>query len=157
MEHAKYFPVFDTDELREEAKPSNYYPGNLTIYGIFSFIKDIAFVEKNLTFGKFNWINIGNFAVGGNIRIKSSWLIFGATSGVMYQFSPGSEFKCDWQFIWRALSGGIITNGDVIGTSKPFWPFRFRVYYNRYKIAKFFKYSVNGGPLIFKSTQVKIY
>ncbi|MHB2148825.1 pilus assembly PilX N-terminal domain-containing protein [Calditrichota bacterium LG25] len=157
MENAKYFPLFDPDELRQAAKPYHYYPGNLTINGWFNFIKNVAFVEKNLTFGKFNWLNIGNFAVGGDVRIKPSWMIFGVTSGVIFQFNPGSRFQCDWQFVWRALSGGIITNGDVIGTSKPFWHFRFRVYYNRFKIAKFFKYSVNGGPLIFKSTQLKIY
>ena len=155
--HAKYFPLFDEDELIARAKPNQYYPKDLYISHIFSFIKDVAYIGRNLTFGAFNWLNVGNFAVGGNIRIKSSWLIFGVTSGVMYQFNPNSQFLCEWQFLWRALYGGIITNGDVYGTSKPHWPFRFRVYYHRPKIVNFLKYSVNGGPLIYKSAQIKIY
>ncbi len=157
LAHAKYFPLFDLDYLRARSKPGNYYSGNLFVTGVFTFVRDVAFIERDLTFGQFNWLNIGNFAVGRNIRIKSSWFFLGVTSGVMYQFNPGSRFRCDVQLILRALSGGLFTNGDVYGTSVPYWPFRFRVYYNRPKITRFFKYSVNGGPLIFKSVQVKVY
>jgi len=156
-ENAKYFPLFDQDELIAMAKPNQYYPNDLYISHVFSFVKDLLYVGGNLTFGAFNWLNVGNFAVGGNIKIKSSWLILGVTSGVFYQFKPKSQFLCEWQFLWRTLYGGILTNGDVIGTTKPYWPFRFRVYYNRPKIANFLKYSVNGGPLIYKSGQIKIY
>ncbi len=156
-QNAKYLPLFDKDYLIKLAKPNNYYPSNLYLNSVFSFIKDIAFVEKNLTFGVFNWMNVGNFVVGGNVRIKSSWLIFGSTSGTIYQFNPNSQFLCEWQFIWRSLNGGIITNGNVIGTNKPFFSFRFRVYYNRSKITSLLRYSVNGGPLIYNSARLIIY
>ncbi len=155
--HAKYFPLFDKEELIKKAKPNQYYPGDLYIHHMFSFVKDLAYIGRNLTFGTFNWLNVGNFAVGGNIRIKSSWLIFGVTSGVLFQSSPNSKFVCEWQFLWRALFGGIITNGDAYGTTKPAWPFRFKVYYNRKRIANFLKYSVNGGPLIYKAGQLRFY
>ncbi len=157
VQNAQYFPLFDLDEMRDIAKPGQYFSGNLTISGIFSFVKDIAFVEGKLTFGNFNWANFGNFVAGDEIRIKTSWLPLGFTKGAMFQFKPGGRFRCDWNLLWRALDGGLITNGDAVGTSIPFFPFRFRVYRNQSVMKKFFKYSVNGGPLILKTKQVVIH
>ncbi len=153
---AKYLPLFDKDELVNLAKPSNYYPSDLYINSIFSITKKITFVEKNLTFGVFNWLNIGNFVVGGDVLIKRSFLLFGITSGTFFQFNANSKFLCEWQFLPRALSGGIITDGDVFGTNKPKFYFRFKVYYNRSKITSLLKYSVNGGPLIYTSTKATL-
>ncbi len=152
-QHARYMPVFDKDELIEMAKPGHYYPHDLKIKSIFSFTTDLVYVGRDLTFGIYNWINIGNFAVGRNVRIKSSFGIFGVTSGVFYQFNPGSRFLCEWQFIWRSLFGGLVVNGDVYGTNIPWLPFRYTVYYNRNTITRFLRHSVNGGPLVYTKTQ----
>ncbi len=152
-QNAKYMPVFDKDELINMAKPGHYYPNNLYINSVFSFTNSLIFVGRDLTFGTYNWMNIGTFVVGRNIHIKSSFGIFGATSGVFYQFNRGSRFVCDWQFIWRALFGGMIVNGNVYGTNVVWLPFRYRVYYNRNTITRFLRYSVSGGPLIYTKTQ----
>ena len=152
-QNAKYMPLFDQDYLIQLAKPNHYYPKDLYIHNIFSFTRDFVYVGRDLTFGVFNWINIGNFVVGRNVRIRSSFGIFGATSGTIYQFKPNSIFLCQWQFIWRAIFGGIITNGNVYGTNIPWMPFRFKVYYNRNKITRLLRYSVNGGPLIYTKSQ----
>ncbi len=147
--HAKYMPLFDRDYLIELAKPKHYYPNDLYINSIFSFNKNLIYVGRDLTFGVFNWINTGNFAVGRHVKIKSSFGLFGATFGTIYQFNPHSTFLCQWQFLWRALQGGIITNGDVYGTNIPWRSFRFTVFYNRTRITRLLRYSVNGGPLIY--------
>ncbi len=155
--HAKYMPVFDQDYLIQLAKPNHYYPNDLYIHHIFSFTKDFVYVGRDLTFGVFNWINSGNFVVGRNVRVRSSFGLFGTTFGTIYQFNPGSTFLCEWQFIWRALQGGIITNGNVYGTNIPWLPFRLSVYYNRNRITRLLRYSVNGGPLIYTTGEWKLH
>ena len=155
--HAKYMPLFDQDYLIQLAKPKHYYPKDLYINTIFSFTKDFVYVGRDLTFGIFNWVNSGNFVVGRNVKIRSSFGIFGATFGTIYQFNPGSTFLCQWQFIWRALQGGIITNGNVYGTNIPWLPFRLSVYYNRNRITKLLRYSVNGGPLIYTTGEWRLH
>ncbi len=155
--HAKYMPLFDQDYLIQLAKPKHYYPQDLYINSIFSFSKNLVYVGRDLTFGIFNWINTGNFVVGRNVKIRSSFGIFGATYGTIYQFNPGSTFLCQWQFLWRALQGGIITNGNVYGTSIPWRFFRFTVFYNRHRITRLLRYSVNGGPLIYTTGEWRLH
>lgn len=155
--HAKYMPLFDQEYLIQLAKPNHYYPKDLYIHTIFSFTKNFVYVGRNLTFGIFNWINSGNFVVGKNVKIRTSFGIFGATFGTIYQFNSGSTFLCQWQLIWRALQGGIITNGNVYGTNIPLLPFRLSVYYNRFRITRLLRYSVNGGPLIYTTGEWRLH
>ena len=145
-------PVFDLDVLRNRAKPTQYFTGNLNINSVFSFTNDIVFVEKNLKFGRFNWANFGNYVVGGKTQIKFSWLPLGFTYGNVYQFTPGKKFQCQWQWLWREINGGLIINGPVFGTSKPSRWFKFAVRHNRNRINSLMQYSVNGGPLVINNS-----
>ncbi len=154
---AKYMPLFDQDYLIDLAKPKHYYPKDLYINNVFSFTKNFVYVGRDLTFGVFNWINSGNFVVGRNVRIRSSIGLLGTTFGTIYQFNSGSTFLCEWQFLWRSLQGGIITNGNVYGTNRPFWPFRLSVFYDRNRITRLLRYSVNGGPLIYTAGEWRLY
>ena len=102
-QNAEKFPLFDYDELRNLAKPSRYFTNDLTINGFFYNARQVTFVEKNLTFGRFNWFNFGNYTVGGNTLIKTSWFPFGFTRGNILQFNKGSQFISQVQFLWREI------------------------------------------------------
>ncbi len=147
-ENATHMPLFDHDELRDLARPTQYFTGNLNLNWPFVFTRDITYVEGNLSFGRFNWANRGNFVARGNVRINTSWLPLGFTVGTIYQPVAGRTFQCQWQLLWRELNGGLITNGDITGTSRHWWPFRFTVRHNRNNINDLLQYTVNGGPLI---------
>ncbi len=145
---AEDMPLFDHDLLKNMAKPTQYFPGNLILNHPFTFKKSITYVEKNLVFGKFNWFNFGNFVVGRSTLIKKSWWPFGMTFGNIYLYGENSRFISEWQYLPRILSGGMFVNGDVLGTTKPHHFYRFIVFHNRDRIKKLMKYSVNGGPLV---------
>jgi len=148
--HAPKMPFFDLDILRNMAKPTNYFPHNLVLKYPFNFAtKKIVFVENNLIMKKLTWINVGNFVVGHNVLLKKSWLPFGTNWGTFYLYNPNSLFYSQWMFIARLQIGGLIVNGDVKGTNKPWWFYRYIVFYNRSYINNLLKYSLNGGPLIF--------
>jgi len=149
LDNATHMPFFDLDELRDMASPSQYFSGDVTLSSVFSFSSGINFVEGNLTFGLFNWINVGTFISGGNVRINTSILPLGTTVGNIYQFTDGATFQCQWQLLWRELNGGLIVNGSVNGTSVPGLPFRFTVRQNRSRMTSLLQYTVNGGPVIF--------
>lgn len=151
-QNATKMPVFDLDYLRDRAKPTQYFNGNLNLNSTFSLSNDIVFVEGNLQFGRFNWINVGHYVVGGNTRVRFSWWPFGFTLGTIYQFTPGNSFLCQWQWLYRELNGGMLANGPVYGTSKPSWGFRFYVRHNRSRFNSLLQYSVNGGPLVINNS-----
>ena len=151
-ENAKTFPLFDYNALRKLAKPGKYFTNNLTLNGFFYNSRPVTFVEKNLTFGRFNWFNFGNFVVGGRTLIKRSWFPLGFTRGNVLQFTKGKPFISEVQFFWREIYGGLIINGDVIGTTNPHWFYRFAIRQNRAYINNILKYSVNGGPLVFNNS-----
>ncbi len=152
-ENAQYMPKFDLNELRDLARPLHYYSGNLTINHVFTFSQDVMFIEGDLSFGQMNWYNYGSFVVRGDVLIQTSWFPLGSTNGVIYQPEAGSRFLSQWNFLWRSLRGGIISNGDVIGTTRPWWMYRFWVIHDRDRINDFMQYSVNGGPLIITSSR----
>lgn len=152
MANATHMPFFDLDDLRDLAKPNQYYSGNLTLNSVFSFNREVLFVEGNLTFGRFNWINKGIFVAGKDVLIKSSILPFGTTVGAILQLDEKKDFLCQWQFLWRTLNGGLIAHGDVTGTSNHQRPFRFTVIHNRSRINNLLRHTVNGGPLIFTTS-----
>ena len=148
-------PKFDEDELRNMAKPTQYYPNNLQING-FSFSQNITFVEKKLIFKKFSWINAGNWVVGQRTDIKFSYWPFGVTIGNIYMPFSGAYFYSRVQPLFRVLVGGLIVNGQVKGTSKPWWIYRFGVIHNRNRMNSFLRYSVNGGPIVINNSSWKI-
>jgi len=149
---AANMPLFDYDELRNLAKPTQYFPGDLVVNHFFNFHRNITFVEKNLIFGTFNWINVGNFVAGRSVLIKTSPWPFGLTFGNIYLPFKGSTFLSQWQIFSRVLSGGLIANGDVTGTTKKWWYYRFIVIRNRSRIKQLMRLSVNGGPLVINHT-----
>jgi len=150
--YARNMPLFDYAELRNSARPTQYFPGDLVVNHFFSFHKKITFVEKNLIFGTFNWVNVGNFVVGRSVLVKTSPLPFGLTFGNIFLPFKGSTFLSQWQLFPRVLSGGLIVNGDIIGTNKKWWYYRFLVIRNRSRIKHLMQRSVNGGPLVINHT-----
>ncbi len=153
LENASIMPKFDLDVLRDEARPSQYFSGNLNLNYPFTFSRSISFVEQNLTFGRFNWANVGSFVVRGDVLIETSYLPLGFTDGVIYQPETGTTFQSEWQLLWRELEGGVISNGDLNGTNRTNLPFRFTIRYNRSRINDLMRYSVNGGPLVITGSQ----
>lgn len=146
--YAKDMPFFDTDVLRNLAKPTQYFPGSLVIKFPFYLSKDITFVEKNLIFKKFSWLNIGNFVVGENVLIKKSPLPFGLSFGTMYLFGQHSHLYIQKQIFNKFFFGGVFVDGDVIGSIHPFFHSRLYVYYNLNAIRRLMRYSLNGGPIV---------
>lgn len=150
MKNAPKMPLFDMDKLRNLAKPGFYFPKNLIIKTPFNFYsKNFVFVENNLIFKKFTWFNSGNYVVGHHILLQKSWLPFGSNWGTFYLPNPNSRFDSQWMLIARFLIGGMIVNGDVRGTDRPFWFYRYTVIHNRTYINNLMKLSVNEGPLVF--------
>ncbi|MBD3223586.1 MAG: hypothetical protein GF313_02585 [Caldithrix sp.] len=153
MENAQYLPRFDLAELRDLARPTQYYTGNLNLNAPFTFTRDITFVERNLIFGTYNWYNQGTYVVRGNVNIQTSWLPMGTTVGCIFQPESGAQFTSQWNFLWRSLRGGIISNGDLLGTTIWWLGYRFTVVHDRDRINDLMQYSVNGGPLIITDSE----
>ncbi len=154
--HAKHMPKFDEDELRDMAKPTQYYPGDLIINTKYFFTKHISFVENNLTFGESAWLNSGNFVIGNRTTIKKSKQLLAATLGNIFMPHSGSYFLSEVQPLWRELDGGLIVNGNVKGTTVPWWLYRFAVRHNRNIMNRFLKKSLNGGPIVVNKSRWKI-
>ncbi len=152
LHHAAFMPRFDLDVLRDLARPAHYYSGNLTVNSVFAISRDVIFAEGDITFGTFNWINNGNWVAGDDITINSSILPLGVTNGTMYLPNAGGDFLCKFQILGRYLIGGLIGNGNAVGTTVAFWPFRFLVIYDRENINDLLEHSVNGGPIIFTAS-----
>lgn len=153
--YASHMPKFDVDELRNMAKPTQYYPNNLNING-FTFSRSLTFVEKNLQFKKFSWLNAGNWVVGKRTDIKFSFSPIGITVGNIYMPFQGAYFYSRVQPLFRVLVGGLIVNGDVKGTSNTWWIYRFGVIHNRSRMNALLQYSVNGGPIVINNSSWKI-
>ena len=150
MKNAPVMPLFDLDKLRNLAKPSFYFPKDLILKKPFTFYgKNIVFVENNLIFKKFSWYNTGNYIVGKHVLLQKSWLPFGSNWGTFYLPNPNSRFDSQWMLIARFLIGGMIVNGEVRGTNRPFWFYRYTVIHNRNYLINLMKLSVNEGPLVF--------
>jgi len=149
LQSAAFMPRFDLDVLRDLARPAHYYSGNLTVNSVFAISRDVVFAEGDITFGTFNWINNGNWVAGDDMTINSNFLPLGVTNGTMYLPNPGGNFLCKFQILGRYLIGGLIANGNAVGSSVAFWPFRFLVIYDRENINDLLQHSVNGGPIIY--------
>jgi len=151
-QNATHLPVFDQDVLRAAAQPHHYFPGNLTISSPFTFNRDVAYIENNLTFTNWNLLNIGNFVAGGNINLNTKFIsIF---SGTMYQPNVAS-FNALGDKRLYLVSGGLVVNGNVTGVRYKllfWWLNNMRVSYNRNRINNIMQYSVNGGPLVITSS-----
>ena len=153
---AAHMPKFDLDVLRDRAKPVHYFPGNLQIHSPFTFVRDVAYVEKDLSIlnHKFIFLSgiLGSFVVGRKIKLNSTLISF--YNGVYYQPNV-STFKALGGYRLYYMYGGIITAGDVTGRS--FWFFGMHnnllVRWKRDYISNFMKYSVNGGPLVVYNTR----
>ena len=148
--NATHMPKFDLEELRNRARPLHYFPGNLTIHSPFTFVNDVAFVEKNLMVNNYKFIffsgMIGTFVAGRNIRLNSTLLSF--YNGVFYQPNSGS-FKVLGGYRLYYVDGGLIVNGNVSGKKYFFNTFHnLLVHHNRTHINNFMQYSINGGPLV---------
>ena len=149
-QYAAKMPLFDLDVLRNMAKPTRYFPNNLTVNGVLTYSGNhVVFVEHNLTFNKFNWLNVGHFVAGNIITLKSSWLPFGSIWGTFYMPNPNSLFKSKAMLFPRFQFGGLVVNGNVIGTSIPWWYYRYTVIYNRNYLNQLLQYSINKGPVVF--------
>jgi len=149
-QYAAKMPLFDLDVLRNMAKPTRYFPNNLTVNGVLTYSGNhVVFVEHNLTFKKFNWLNVGHFVAGNKITLKSSWLPFGSNWGTFYMPNPNSLFKSKAMLFPRFQFGGLVVNGNVIGTSIPWWYYRYTVIYNRNYLNQLLQYSINKGPVVF--------
>lgn len=148
--NAVKMPLFDLDILRNMAKPTRYFPHNLDINSVLNYSgNQFIFVEHDLTFSKYNWINVGNFVAGHKITLKSSWLPFGTNWGTFFMPNPGSSFESKAMLFPRFQLGGLIINGNVVGTSLPWWYYRYTVIYNRNYLNYLLQYSVNKGPVVF--------
>lgn len=151
-QHATIMPIFDLDELRDMSKPNGYHDGDFTVSSVFNFPPNhLTFVEGNLTFAHWNWFGWGNFVTMGNVSIKSAWLPLSTTFGTVYQPVAGKTLISQKSFFRRSFIGGIITNGDIIGSSNgahfPYWG-KLTVFHHRNTIVNFMRLSLNGGPLL---------
>ncbi len=151
-QNAPVMPIFELDELRNLAKPSSYFDGNLVVDNLFNFSpRRITFVEGDLSFVSWNWFNFGNFVSMGDVLFDSAWLPFTTSFGTVYQPVPGKRFVSNRSFFNRSFIGGIISNGDVIGSSNgataPFWG-KLYVFHHRSTILDLMSHSLNGGPLL---------
>lgn len=149
-QNATVMPIFDLGALRAAAQPLHYFPGSLTISSPFTFVRDVAFIENNLTFNNMNIFSgsRGDFVAGGNITLNSSLISW--YYGVMYQ-PNASAFSALGKPRLYLLDGGLIVNGNVTGVRYKFifwWFNNMKVLYNRGRILDFMQYTVNGGPLV---------
>ena len=151
-ENAPVMPIFDLDELRQLAKPNRYYPGDLVVNHFFNFSpRRITFVEGNIYFVSWNWFNFGHFVSMGDVIFQSAWLPFSTTFGTVLQPTRGKQFVSKKSIFNRSFVGGIITNGNVIGSSNGAkFPYagKLVVFHHRNTILHLMRYSVNGGPLV---------
>lgn len=158
-QHATTMPFFDYDQLRDMAKPTQYYPHSLTLSS-FTFSNNITFVEDDLTFSKFAWLNTGNFVVGKNTLIKHSSALLGWTGGNIFMPFSGADFHSEKQPFLRFLNGGLIVNGDISAVRGHFLWFSWnslQVIYNRNRMNNYLlNYSLNGGPIVVNSSNWKI-
>lgn len=159
--NASLMPIFDMDELRSISKPFGYYSGNLTLTSWFYFPgNEMIFVEGDLTFSTFLvWFGSGHFTVMGNTYLN------GLTAALLnpitiYQPDPNSTIVAERSItiIGRNLVGGIITEGNVLGSDDFEWPFfagQLRVWHDRRKIISFMSSSLNGGSILIEKTAWK--
>jgi hypothetical protein len=156
-QNATIMPLFDLESLRNQARPSNYYNGNLSLSGYVTLSPwNSIFTEGDLTLTSWNWLNISaSFIVRGDIYFNSAWLPFATNFGVVYQPEAGRNFTCSSSFLGRSVIGGIISNGNIIGSDNYHWllrPGKLNVFYYPITIRSFMINSVNGGPLLIKKS-----
>ena len=143
--NAAVMPYFELDVLRDLAKPTRYFPGDLLINNLFTIAPNsYTYVENNLTFGFFSWANVGNFVAGNSIQINSSFLTL--NEGVFYLPNPGSSFTSSIA-LFPSHRGGLIVNGDA--TCPSFFLFRYKVYHHRPYLINLLSLSVNEGPVVY--------
>jgi hypothetical protein len=118
----------------------------------------LAFVEGDLSLQALNFLTIGNFAALGSINLQP-W-IFNISQAAFYQPTAGQPLVCSMPIILGYfIDGGLITNGNIQGYTKPwwaFWIFQFTVNHDRNVINGLMQYTVNGGPLIYTNNRLEI-
>ncbi len=153
-QNAPVMPVFDPDELRENSKPNGYKSGDYTVTSIFNFPpKRTIFVEGNLTFDSWSWLNWGHFTVMGDVVANGPWLPFSTVYGTVYQPNAGSQFTSPPSLLRRSFIGGVILNGSITGNNWILGSSNLFVFHYRPVIINFMRYSLNGGPMVIENSR----
>jgi Tfp pilus assembly protein PilX len=146
--NATHMPFFDLDVLRTLSQPSRYYSGALTLTSLITIFPGINFIEGNLTFNGFINIGSGSFVSGGNVLISN---LLAVVHYNIYQFNSGSTFTGN-SLVLCYIQGGLIVNGPVSGR-KLFGIIPTTVVrQDRTYINSLMRYTVNGGPVIYKTS-----
>lgn len=144
MQNATHMPLFDDDVLVNMAMPDHYFIGNLTVTAAFIFNQSFSYVTGNTTFNSFLWTNSGNWVSGGNIDVNA---FLSLSQGTFYQPNPGVTCDVPLGFLFR---GGLISAGSIDGST--WWFLGSTVFRDRTRINNLMQNSVNGGPLVIRSS-----